>query len=193
MGLFGKKKSKEPDLQETVTQADVERLVAGLGRKDVRQAASSGLRPINSDPRVVAALIAALKDDDDDVRTAATTILATSRNPRVVEPLIAALEDGGEGVRLGAAIAVGTVVASTPGGDPRSLAALKSAFDAEEDPSMKDALKIVVATAEEAPSTPGDDPYAPWGGSVGENPVARDAWLRIATAISSREPGSTPT
>ena len=60
--------------------------------------------------------------------------------------------------------------------------------------SLKDVLKIVVATAEEAPGDGPDDdigvnPYAPFA----ENPVARDAWLRIATAVSSREPGSTPT
>lgn len=53
MELFGKRKSKEPNIQEMVTQADVERLVAGSGREDARQAASSALRTINSDPRVV--------------------------------------------------------------------------------------------------------------------------------------------
>ncbi len=49
-----------------VTQADVERLAAGLGGKDARQAASNALTPLNSDLRVVAAL----KDDDYDVRAA---------------------------------------------------------------------------------------------------------------------------
>lgn len=206
MGLFGKKKSKESYIQEMVTQADVERLVAGLGREDVRQAASKALRTINSDPRVVVALIAALKDDDYDVRATVTMILATSSDPRVVEPLIAALKDEIEGVRLGAAMAVGTVVAKTPGGDPRALTALKNALDAEKHPVLKDPFKIVVAIAEElSSSTPGADPlqhsrelaraYAALksGPVLGEDPVARDAMLKIDEAISAGEAGSTPT
>jgi HEAT repeat protein len=206
MGLFGKKKSKEPDIEEMLTQADVERLAAGLGRPDVRVAASNALRANNSDPRVVVALIAALKDDDYDVRASVIMILATSSDQRVVEPLIAALKDESEGVRLGAAMAVGTVVAKTPGGDPRALAALKSALDAEQAPALKDVFKIVVAIAEELSSSiPGADPlqhgrelaraYAALqsGPVLGEDPVARDAMLKIWEAISAGEAGSTPT
>lgn len=207
MGLFGKKKSKEPNIQAMVlTQAEVERLVAGLARKDVSQTVSAGLTPINNDPRVVTALIAALHDDDYNVRTHVTMILATSSDPRVVEPLIAALKDEIEGVRLGAAIAVGTVVAKTPGGDPRALTALKNALDSEQNPALKNVFKIVVTVAEElSSSTPGADPlqhsrelarvYAAHksGPVPGEDPVARDAMLKIWEAVSAGEAGSTPT
>lgn len=189
MGLFGKKKSKEPTIEDMLTQADVERLVAGLGSQDAHRAVSDALRANNSDPRVVEALIAALKDDDYDVRATVTMILATSADPRIEEPLIAALKDEVEGVRLGAAMAVGTIVAKTPGGDPRALGALKNAQAVEEHPAVKDQmLKIILAISEEPlGSNPGADPtYAMLreNAGVGQDPVARDALLKIMDAVS---------
>lgn len=59
----------------------MERLVTRIRREDVPRVANDGLWPISGDPRVVNALLAALKNDDYDVRTVATTILPTSSDP----------------------------------------------------------------------------------------------------------------
>ena len=177
-----------PDIAEILTPETVQRLVAGLARPEVRKDVSGALRASNSDPRVVTALIAALKDHDSDVRASVTTLLATSLDPRAREPLIAALKDEVEGVRLGAAIAVATIVAKTPGADVGALAALKTALDAEENPTLRNVLKTVIAAAQESPVSAADvRTYTAAGlrAGPGEDPIARDAMLRIWEALSA--------
>jgi HEAT repeats len=177
-----------PDIAEMLTPAVVELLVAGLGKPDKRDAAREVLRESNSIPRVVTALIAALKDDDYEVRTCVTALLATSLDPRVEEPLIATLKDEVEGVRLIAAMAVGAIAATTPGGDPRALAALKNAVDAEKNPTLKNMFKIVITAVQESPVTAAQvRAYTAAGlrAGPGQDPLARDAFVRISEAVSA--------
>jgi len=99
MGLFGKKKPKEPDIAkpdvgEMEQQRDVEGLVAALKGKDagegVRAAAAKALGEIG-DAQAVEPLIAALTNDVGSVRIAASEALAQIGDSRAIEPLTANL------------------------------------------------------------------------------------------------------
>ena len=60
-----------------------------------------------SDPKLVAALTAALKDTDKDVREAAMHALVQMRDPSIYEPLVQALKDGAPDVRRSAVFGLG--------------------------------------------------------------------------------------
>ena len=88
-------------VQPTVTTV-LESLGAADQDKDVR---SSGHR--TADPKTVAALTAALKDTDKDVRETALHALVQLRDPAIYEPLIQALRDAAADVREQAAFGLG--------------------------------------------------------------------------------------
>jgi HEAT repeat protein/beta-lactamase regulating signal transducer with metallopeptidase domain len=60
-----------------------------------------------ADPKVIAALTAALKDTDKDVRETALHALVQLRDPGIFEPLLAALKDGSPDMREQAAFGLG--------------------------------------------------------------------------------------
>jgi HEAT repeat protein/beta-lactamase regulating signal transducer with metallopeptidase domain len=60
-----------------------------------------------SDPRMIAALTAALKDTDKEVRETAMHALVQMRDPSIFEPLLQALKDGSPDVREQAAVGLG--------------------------------------------------------------------------------------
>ena len=88
-------------VQPTLTSV-LESLGAADQDKDVR---SSGHR--TADPKTVAALTAALKDTDKDVRETALHALVQLRDPAIYEPLIQALRDATADVREQAAFGLG--------------------------------------------------------------------------------------
>jgi len=65
--------------------------------------------PMFEDPRVVDALVSALKDTDPNVRFEAVRNLAMRSDPRAAEALITALQDGHPGVRRCAALGLGVL------------------------------------------------------------------------------------
>jgi HEAT repeat protein/beta-lactamase regulating signal transducer with metallopeptidase domain len=70
------------------------------GKEDSRQGRTA-------DPRMVAALTAALKDTDKDVRETALHALVQMRDPAVFDPLVQALSDASPDVREQAAVGLG--------------------------------------------------------------------------------------
>jgi HEAT repeat protein/beta-lactamase regulating signal transducer with metallopeptidase domain len=72
------------------------------GHDDAQDATGKG-----ADPRMVAALTAALKDTDKDVRETALHALVQLRDPSVFEPLVQALKDAAADVREQAAFGLG--------------------------------------------------------------------------------------
>jgi HEAT repeat protein/beta-lactamase regulating signal transducer with metallopeptidase domain len=66
-----------------------------------------GGRQGKADPRTVAALTAALKDTDTDVRETAMQALVQLRDPSIFDPLVQALSDGSPDVRSQAAFGLG--------------------------------------------------------------------------------------
>jgi HEAT repeat protein/beta-lactamase regulating signal transducer with metallopeptidase domain len=83
------------------------------------------------DPRVLDALIGALKDSDAEVRENALQALAGLRDPRVFEPLVAALRDASADVRSQAAHGLGELR------NPRAIDALTAALK-DEDPEVRE-------------------------------------------------------
>ena len=67
----------------------------------------SSARQSKADPRTVAALTAALKDTDKDVRETAMHALVQLRDPSIFDPLVQALSDGSPDVREQAAFGLG--------------------------------------------------------------------------------------
>lgn len=78
-------------------------------------------RRSKADPRTIAALTAALKDTDKDVRQTALDALVQLRDPSIYEPLIEALKDAAADVRQQAAFGLGQLR------DRRALPALTAA------------------------------------------------------------------
>ena len=78
--------------------------VEDFDRSDDQDVKASGGK---TDPKVIAALTAALKDSDKEVRETALHALVRLRDPGVFEPLVAALKDGSADVREQAAFGLG--------------------------------------------------------------------------------------
>jgi len=76
---------------------------AAAGRADAARAERQG----KADPRTVAALTAALKDTDKDVRETAMHALVQLRDPSIFDPLVQSLSDGSPDVREQAAFGLG--------------------------------------------------------------------------------------
>jgi HEAT repeat protein/beta-lactamase regulating signal transducer with metallopeptidase domain len=74
------------------------------GEKAEKPADKAGTR---ADPRMIAALTAALKDPDKEVRETAMHALVQMRDPSIFEPLLQALKDGSPDVREQAAFGLG--------------------------------------------------------------------------------------
>jgi HEAT repeat protein len=103
MGLFG-----PPNVEKLKARGDVAGLIKALDyQKDdlVRDQAAVALGDLG-DPGAVAALIAALKDNQSKVRIAAAGALGQIGAPSAVEPLIAALKDKENGMSVAAAQAL---------------------------------------------------------------------------------------
>jgi HEAT repeat protein/beta-lactamase regulating signal transducer with metallopeptidase domain len=79
-------------------------------------------RQSKADPRTIAALTAALKDSDKDVRETAMHALVQLRDPSVFDPLVQALSDGSPDVREQAAFGLGQLR------DPRAVQPLIGAL-----------------------------------------------------------------
>jgi HEAT repeat protein/beta-lactamase regulating signal transducer with metallopeptidase domain len=84
-----------------------------------------------ADPRTVAALTAALKDVDAEVREAAMHALIQLRDPGIFEPLVAALRDASADIREQAAMGLAQLR------DPRALEALSAALG-DQSPSVRE-------------------------------------------------------
>jgi HEAT repeat protein/beta-lactamase regulating signal transducer with metallopeptidase domain len=84
---------------QSVVQGAVHGVLAAAGGEYAEQDAKRG----NADPRMVAALTAALKDSDKDVRETAMHALIQLRDPSIFEPLVQALKDSSPDVREQAA------------------------------------------------------------------------------------------
>jgi HEAT repeat protein/beta-lactamase regulating signal transducer with metallopeptidase domain len=86
-----------------------------------------------TDPRTVAALTAALKDSDAEVREAAMHALVQLRDPSVYEPLVAALRDSSVDIREQAVFALGQL------GDPRAIQPLTTVLK-DQSASVREAV-----------------------------------------------------
>ena len=101
-----------------IVQAAVDGIAGGL-EEAVRDAVTGGMQDPKpdpqprkesgrqADPRMVAALTAALKDPDKDVRETAMQALVNMRDPAIFEPLVQALKDSSPDVREQAAAGLG--------------------------------------------------------------------------------------
>lgn len=92
---------------EGVVQPAVTSALGSLGK--AAQDSKPGIRSGKSaaDPKLVAALTAALKDTDKDVRETALHALVQLRDPSIFEPLLEALKDGAADMREQAAFGLG--------------------------------------------------------------------------------------
>lgn len=103
----------QPTVNTTVGHLDFDRVLDfALGNHPNWQNAQESNRTSKgaqgkADPRTVAALTAALKDTDKDVRETALHALVQLRDPSVFDPLIQALSDTSPGVREQAAFGLG--------------------------------------------------------------------------------------
>jgi HEAT repeat protein/beta-lactamase regulating signal transducer with metallopeptidase domain len=75
----------------------------GVGEQAAEQAKAEDAKRAAADPRMVAALTAALKDSDKEVRETAMHALIQLRDPSIFEPLVQALKDPSPDVREQAA------------------------------------------------------------------------------------------
>jgi HEAT repeat protein/beta-lactamase regulating signal transducer with metallopeptidase domain len=81
-----------------LAQGVVEGVIGGM-EVHLGQEKTAAARPSKADPKMVAALTAALKDSDKQVREAAMHALVQLRDPAIFEPLVAALKDASADVR----------------------------------------------------------------------------------------------
>ena len=120
------------------------------------RSSGSGDQGTTADPRTVAALTAALKDTDKDVRETALHALVQLRDPGIFDPLIQALSDATPDVREQAAFGLGqlrdrraveplTKALKDQNADVRELAAF--ALGQIRDPASVDALMSVMHDA----------------------------------------------
>ena len=85
--------------------SSVSEAVAEIAEQEPKVAGEKGAQKV--DPRTVAALTAALKDTDKEVRETAMHALVQMRDPSIVEPLLQALKDASPDVREQAAFGLG--------------------------------------------------------------------------------------
>ncbi len=101
-GIAGATAGAVDGLVQSVVQPTIASVMESLGvAQEARPAIRSGRSA--ADPKLVAALTAALKDTDKDVRETALHALVQLRDPSVYEPLVQALTDAAADVREQAA------------------------------------------------------------------------------------------
>ncbi len=92
---------------QTMSSAVATTVVHALPFAAVHDGQQAGDKPARSDPRMIAALTAALKDTDKEVRETAMHALVQMRDPSIFEPLVQALKDPSPDVREQAAFGLG--------------------------------------------------------------------------------------
>ena len=100
-----------------------------------------------ADPRMVAALTAALKDTDKEVRETAMHALVQLRDPAVFEPLLQALKDASYEVREQAAVGLGQLR------DKRAVEALASALK-DEHPDVREQAAFALGQLRDRSTVP---------------------------------------
>ena len=101
-----------------------------------------------ADPRMVAALTAALKDPDKDVRETAMQALINMRDPAIFEPLLLALKDSSPDVREQAAAGLGRMR------DRRAIEPLVSALK-DENASVREQVVFALGQLRDRVAVPG--------------------------------------
>ena len=115
-------------VSQAVTEAIGQGVAQGVGRgigQGRGQRAGQAPERRETDPKLVAALTAALNDSDKDVRETAMHALVMMRAPGMFEPLMQALKDPSADLREKAAFGLGQL------GDPRAVAPLTAALKDE--------------------------------------------------------------
>jgi HEAT repeat protein/beta-lactamase regulating signal transducer with metallopeptidase domain len=121
----------DPDVQiDALAEAVAQGIGRGVGRGSAVLAGSEGARK-DADPRVVAALMEALKDVDKDVRRQAMETLSQLRAPAAREAFVQALKDEDAEMRSQAAHALGQTR------DPKYVDALAGALR-DSDPEVRE-------------------------------------------------------
>jgi HEAT repeat protein/beta-lactamase regulating signal transducer with metallopeptidase domain len=92
---------------QTTSSAVATTVVNALPFAAVHEGEQGGEKAGRSDPRMIAALTAALKDTDKEVRETAMHALVQMRDPSIFEPLVQALKDASPDVREQAAFGLG--------------------------------------------------------------------------------------
>jgi HEAT repeat protein/beta-lactamase regulating signal transducer with metallopeptidase domain len=116
--------------------------VQGNGNKDDSRQART------ADPRMVAALTAALKDTDKDVRETALHALVQMRDPSVFDPLVQALSDASPDVREQAAAGLGQLR------DRRAVAPLINALK-DQDADVREQVVFALGHLRDRAAVPG--------------------------------------
>jgi beta-lactamase regulating signal transducer with metallopeptidase domain len=125
----------------------VEGVTAGIGEGVQQAVVASGSRP-EADPKLVAALMGALKDSDREVRETAMQALVRMRAPGMVDPLMAALEDPSPDVREQAAFGLGQLR------DKRAVAPLTAALQ-DEDADVREGAAFALGQLRDPSAVPG--------------------------------------
>jgi HEAT repeat protein/beta-lactamase regulating signal transducer with metallopeptidase domain len=100
------------------------------------------------DPRMVAALTAALKDTDKEVRETAMHALIQLRDPSIFEPLVQALKDGSPDVRGQAVFGLGQLR------DPSAVAPLMAALK-DENADVREKVVFALGQLRDRAAVPG--------------------------------------
>jgi HEAT repeat protein len=111
---------------------------------DVRLAVVAALSWMPEDPRVVTVMIAALRDEDSDVRQTAAGALGYSEAEHAIPPLISALQDTQPEVAAGAIWALRMLKAQ------QAVAPLAKIFEDAEHPLREDAVRALARLGGEA-------------------------------------------
>jgi beta-lactamase regulating signal transducer with metallopeptidase domain len=124
-----------------------EGVAAGIGEGVQQAAVASGSRS-EADPKLVAALMGALKDSDREVRETAMQALVRMRAPGMVDPLMAALKDASPDVREQAAFGLGQLR------DKRAVAPLTAALR-DEDADVREGAAFALGQLRDTSAVPG--------------------------------------
>ena len=124
-----------------------EGVAAGIGEGVQQAVVASGSRS-EADPKLVAALMGALKDSDREVRETAMQALVRMRAPGMVDPLMAALKDASPDVREQAAFGLGQLR------DKRAVAPLTAALR-DEDADVREGAAFALGQLRDPSAVPG--------------------------------------
>ena len=136
-----------PGIAAGVVGGIVEGVTAGIS-EGVQQAAEKSGSRAEPDPKLVAALMGALKDSDREVRETAMQALVRMRAPGMVDPLMAALKDASPDVREQAAFGLGQLR------DKRAVAPLTTALE-DEDADVREGAAFALGQLRDPSAVPG--------------------------------------